>query len=159
MKQAYVMAAKCLYYSGREEEATHMLTRAISRDPSYVDANFWMGKVLLIRGELQKSEQYLLNVIGEDATHVDARLLLGDLYHRSGSLERAILNYSVVESNLDLVVLSKIKKAKIYIDSQEYERAMRELDIVRKIGGFIDSRILEEAHEQLARIPLGESMR
>jgi tetratricopeptide (TPR) repeat protein len=153
MKQAYVMAAKCHFYLDRGEETIEMLVEVLDRDDAYVDANYWMGKVLFYRHELVEAERYLLTAIGEDSMHVDSRLLLGDLYRRMGSYDKALLNYSIVESNVDLVALAKINKAEIYIDSKEYRKAFDELDFVRDIGDFIMPQILDKAYEQLARIP------
>lgn len=155
-KQSSVMAAKCLYYLGREREAALLLEEVLERFPDYIDAHYWLAKVSYFQSQYEKAEAHLLAVVEGDASHLDARMLLGDIYREEGSFEKALLNYSMIDANLDMIAVSKINKARIFASSKQYDRALEELGFVTRNAGDLNLHTLDAAYELLSQIPTDE---
>jgi tetratricopeptide (TPR) repeat protein len=151
-KQAYVMCAKCYFYLNREKSAIDTLAEVLKKYPLYVDANFWAGKINFFLNDHTKAEEYLLAVIDEDSNHVDSRYLLGDIYLKRGDLERALLNYSAVEMNLNIIALSKIRKGEIFVSAGQNKKAADELFFIDRNKQALDLEVLNEAYNLISKI-------
>jgi tetratricopeptide (TPR) repeat protein len=157
LKQAYIMCAKCYFYLNREKSAIDTLEEVLKKYPQYVDANFWAGKVNFFLNDHGRAEEYLLAVIDEDSNHVDARYLLGDIYLKRGDLERALLNYSAVEMNLNIIALSKIRKGEIFASAGQNEKAADELYFIDRNKHALDFEVLNEAYNLISKLNYTEN--
>jgi len=151
-KQAYIMLAKCHYYTNREGAALKTLQAVLKINPDYLEANYWTGKIYYFLEEYKKAKKYLLKVVDEDSNHIDARYLLGNIYLAQGLWDKALANYDVIEANLDLVALAKIKKAEIYRFSGQSERALGEISFINKNKEIFDSQVINEAYSLLSKL-------
>jgi tetratricopeptide (TPR) repeat protein len=152
LRQGYVMAAKCLYYLEREREAAALLEDTLRRFPRYTDARFWMARVLYERNSLEEAEEHALAVVEQDTVHLDARLLLGDIYREQGAYEKALLNYRVVAASLDVVALSCLNMARIYVSAGRYRQALEELEFLTANAGRLNPLLLDQARGLLSEI-------
>jgi tetratricopeptide (TPR) repeat protein len=150
-KRAYVMAAKCYYYLDREVTARERLETILHDYPEYVDANYWMGRLFYFAGEYSMAEGYLLRVLQEDSGHIGAHYLLGDIYLFEGSFEKALMNYALVEENLNMVALSKIRQGEIYARSAQFTLFREELTFIDRNKEALDLHVLDEAYTLLSQ--------
>jgi tetratricopeptide (TPR) repeat protein len=156
-RQAYVMCAKCYFYLNREEAAVVVLEKVLRKYPRYVDANFWAGKVYYFLDNHGSAEGFLLKVIEEDSNHVDARYLLGDIYLEKGDLDKALFNYSEIETNLNIIALSKIKKGEIFASAGQKKKAADELSFIDRNKKALDPDVLNEAYNLILKLNNTES--
>ncbi len=86
-------AAVSAYYAGRQDLAIEKLRAILAQDAYSPDANHYLGRIFLERGELGEAKRYLLTAIERTATPVASYYLyLGWVYEKEGSYNDAIRN-------------------------------------------------------------------
>jgi len=71
-------------------QALKYFAESISREPRFLEGNYYSGLVHYNREEFKKAEKFLLVVIGLDQRHVKANLLLAHIYYEGKQYARAI---------------------------------------------------------------------
>ncbi|MBN1495326.1 MAG: tetratricopeptide repeat protein [Spirochaetes bacterium] len=71
-------------------QALKYFSESISREPRFLEGNYYSGLVHYNREEFKKAEKFLLVVIGLDQRHVKANLLLSHIYYEGKQYARAI---------------------------------------------------------------------
>ena len=150
------MAARCSYFLHQLDSAREKLDRVLQFYPEYVDTHIWMGKLLYFEGEYTGAEKHLLKVLEEDSEHIRARYLLGDIYFYEGSFEKALMNYGIVEENLSIIALAKIRQGDIYARSKQYRMFREELSFIDRNRDMLDYHVLDEAYALLSGINMDE---
>ena len=64
----------------------------------------------------------------------------------------AMENYTIVEDCLDVIGMAKIRKAELYLEQGEYERAIEHLNFVIGNKMYLSIEVVEEAIKLLRKI-------
>jgi len=151
-KQSYVMAAKCYYLTGKNEESKKILQKALKKFDHYVDAEIFLGKVYYFEKNYAKARECFTNVLFEDSDHIDARFLLAELDKAEGKTEYAMTNYIMVVSYLDIIALSKIRTAEIFLKYNQVDKAIAEISFIDSVKQLLDQSTIAQANILLNQI-------
>jgi len=156
-KKSLVMSAKSLFFLNKDREAIKLLEKAVAEYPEYPDALYWMGKVYFFNGYFNKAEVYLSRSIEIDSNNMDSLYLLGEIYRNSGDYERAIMLFDEVEGQLDLIALSKLRKAQIFLESGQKEKAIDAIDFVKNNRSYLSDKVRDLAVKLASKYSLSKS--
>lgn len=152
--RAGMLKAKALFYLGRENEALEGFQALSARFPEYGEALLWIGKAYYILGRSQEARQYFLKYLEANSSRGDVYYMLGEIDRRSGKYESALNNYSKAELDLDVIAISRLRKAEIYMDLGNYKKANQLIDFVMINKKDISIDVIEEAIKLLYRVNL-----
>lgn len=88
--RAYYLRARLALARQDRDAAIGDLKRAVAIDPSLVNAEVWLARLLVEQGLWQAAQQYYQRAVETDPTHVEALLGLARLYRDHGHRRRAI---------------------------------------------------------------------
>ncbi len=136
-ENARIIIAKDLFYLKRYGKAISVLEGLVRDYPENFNALYWLGKLYFFTGNYDRAEVYLLKVGDNDSYNIDAIFLLAEVYREKGDYQRALNNYEKLGSYYDLFVLSKLRKAQIFLESGQIKDAEVELKFARTSMPFI----------------------
>ncbi len=132
-KRALIVRARSLFLLNRDEEAVGILKDTLKKYPGYSDAIYWAGKVNFFNGNFKKAEEYLLKYVDLNSSDAaDCLYILGEINRSRKDYDRAFVYFNEVEQYFNLIALSKLRKAQIFLDSGQKEKAKREIDFVKR---------------------------
>ncbi len=132
-----IIRARSLFLLGKKTEAVKLLEKAVKNYPDCSEVLFWAGKLSFLNGDVKRAENYLLKYIKTSNYNFEALYILGEINRSRKRYERAIKFFEDVESLIDIIALSKIRKAQIFLDSGEIDRAKKEISFIRENGALI----------------------
>lgn len=151
-KPSYIMAAKCYYFLGKNEECKKILIKTLKRFKHYVDAENLLGKVYFFEQDFKNARICFQNVLYEDSEHIDARFYLAEIDRYEGKYEYANSNYEIIFSYIDILALSKIRTAEILVKYNQFDKALIELEFVNSMRQYLDETTLTQAELLLNKI-------
>ena len=150
--RARLLKAKSLFYLEKEDEALSELIPLVEKHPDFGEAVLWTGKVLFFKGEFERAEKYLSRYLEFNSGSPETYYLLGEVERIIGKNINAMENYTIVEDWLDVIGMARIRKAELYLEQGEYERAIEHLNFVIGNKMYLSIEVVEEAIKLLRKI-------
>jgi len=107
---AYSLLAKIYYSSGKIDEASAAITKALERDPYHPDFLYVQGKILQKKGKLDEALAAFVRTTMVNPKESDAYFEIGAIYQQRNDLPRALAAYK--------------KAVELSPDDADYRRAL-----------------------------------
>lgn len=130
----FVPLAEAYKKLGDIEMAIHVLTEGLKKNPGYITAKSFLGRLLLEKGDLAGAQKELEEVVKAIPDNLLAQRKLGDLYALQGKTQAALVHY----------------KAALSINSKDEEIAslVADLGAGRDVSGKLAKLLSRSAPEQ-----------
>ncbi|MCE9598396.1 MAG: tetratricopeptide repeat protein [Spirochaetia bacterium] len=112
---ARIMIARIYYFNRNFEQAHKELENAIDRNPSSIDALFWLARVQSVMPEKKEEAlRTLANLLENDGGHIDALLLKASLHEEKKQTHEAIAAYRAVTEREESIARAHARLGMIY---------------------------------------------
>ena len=131
--QSTIQAARSFTYANASEKVIGILKSVKQFSPAEKTEFYTLkGQAYLKLKKNKEALQSFLNALKFDSQNSYVQFYIAEIYEGEGNSQQALDFYSRASSNKDFFVNSKLRKARIYINLNQNDRALDEIIDVRK---------------------------
>jgi tetratricopeptide (TPR) repeat protein len=131
----YFHAGDLLEERENTEKAALYFQKAVELDPGYADAYFRLGKIYYRQKKPIESRMALEKAVQYDSENTNSFFYLGKLMKEAHDYVGALVNFEKAEKDLDLKSKVLVERGTCYMNMNNYENAMSELERAIRITG------------------------
>lgn len=116
------------------ENAIKLYEDALRVQPNYVDAHFYLARLLLSLNRTDEAVAHLQEAVKLDPHHYDARIALGDLAYKAGKYPEALDQYALAEESEPDLPAAYAKTGTVLLALGRVEDGFQQWDTVLKLA-------------------------
>lgn len=148
--QAQFLLGKVLYFQNKSSDAERVFTGLLKRHARYNEAELWLVRIALQRGEVMHAEKKLQELLSFDPNDPRLLYLMGSLVQAKGDVKNALEFYQRAAAFGEELAKAHLESARLYYQFNLPDRALQELRICAAL--ISDDSLLREPVTKLIQI-------